>query len=239
MAKQFDGVNKTNPEVSIAVPEPTGLAVTEQISAPKTNSIAEPTVEPQESYTTFFPEPTVVIKSPPSWIWWAVLLIISLLVGIAGYQLVRSRTSELLSEEATPSIKTITPSPSVSTSTPNTSTTPVASSAPTSSQTPVAVTSPSGSQSVTPATVTLRILNGTSTNGLASTLKAEIEKSGFKVRELGNTKTQDYPTTIIYYQKGKLAEAQAVKDAITSYTATLEESTLANPDMVLVVIGKK
>jgi hypothetical protein len=42
---------------------------------------------------------------------------------------------------------------------------------------------------------------------------------------------------MVYYQAGRLAEAELVQESLGAYETTLQQSTLANPDMVLVVIG--
>jgi len=68
-------------------------------------------------------------------------------------------------------------------------------------------------------------------------MKTTLEKDGFTVRTIGNANNQKYTTTTIYYQSGKQAQAQAVADALAPLTTTLQESSLANPDMVLVVVG--
>ena len=66
-----------------------------------------------------------------------------------------------------------------------------------------------------------------------------LEKAGFTVRTIGNAKNQTYESTIIYYQTGQLSNAQKIGKALTSYSITYTESSLASPDAVLVVIGLK
>ncbi len=76
--------------------------------------------------------------------------------------------------------------------------------------------------------------------GAAASAKTLLEKNGYDVRATGNAVHQDYEQTTVYYQSGRQKEAQAVADALSSkYRPVIQQSTLANPDMVLVVIGAK
>jgi hypothetical protein len=184
------------------------------------------TSEPQkDSFEELFPEPRVALGAPPTWLWWVLLLVVSIVLGIVGYALTRHNLKDWLSTNPTPSpsataIVTATATPE-----------------------PTATATPDPTPTATPTTVdntkvTLRVLNGTTTSGAASKAATILEKSNFKVRTTGNAKTQDYKATIIYYTVGNQAEAEAVQAGLTGYTATLQESTLASPDMVLVIIGK-
>lgn len=131
-----------------------------------------------------------------------------------------------------------TPSPTASVS-------PSTDASPTPTATPEASASPTATPTATPSTgtvdkskVTLRVLNGTTQAGAAAATKTTLEKAGFTVKSIGNAKSQTYTKTYVYYQSGKKAEADAVFAALADSKAVLEESTLANPDMVLVVFGK-
>lgn len=198
-------------------------------STPNSDAAPAPASTPPtegDGFAELFPEPTVTLGAPPSWLWWIVLLIVSLVLGVVGYALAQKRLSDWLSLEPTASptaTATVTPS---ATPTPSAS----------------ASTEPAPTPTATPATidkaaVTLRVLNGTTTTGAAGKAKATLEAAGFSVRTVGNAKNQNYSSTYIYYQTGRRAEAEAVQAALPDYSSVLEESTLAEPDMVLVVIG--
>lgn len=181
----------------------------------------------QDSFESLFPEPRVALGAPPSWLWWVLLLVVSAVLGVVGYALTQRNLKDWLSTN------TATPTPSATAAA-----TPTPSPTDTPSPTPSATPTPTPA-AVDPASVTLRVLNGTTVTGAASKAKTTLEAAGFKVRTTGNAKTQDYQTTMVYYQTGRQAEAEAVQKALTGYMVTLQESSLAAPDMVLVVIGKK
>lgn len=178
-----------------------------------------------ESFEALFPEPH--IGTPPSWLWWVVLLIISVVLGVVGFALAQKNLKSWLNLGPTAS-------PSASASA-NASASPTADA----TATPTPTDTPTPAPTVDPAAITIRVLNGTTTAGEAAKVQDILKAAGISVRSIGNAKTQTYDTTMIYYAEGRLAEAQKVQSVLTGYTATLEQSTLADPDMVLVVIGKK
>ena len=185
-------------------------------------------VESAENFDSMFPEPSIKISGPPSWIWWAVLVGASVILGVAGITIARQNISSWLGSSPTPTtVPTI-----ATTSTPVATATPVPTAAPTSTPTATAST-------VVKKSVTLRVLNGTTVTGAAGTVSNILEKAGFTVRTSGNAKNQTYTTSYVYYQKGKEAEAQEVAKSLTNYSPVIEESTLAAPDNILVVVGKK
>jgi hypothetical protein len=177
-----------------------------------------------------FPEPSVVVSGPPTWLWWLLLIAGAAGLGFLAFDLTRGRIDNWLASDSP------TPTPTVSAS-PGTDASPT--------PTPDTSTSPTATPTATPTTgtidkskVTLRVLNGTTQAGAAATTKTTLEKAGFTVKSIGNAKSQTYTKTYVYYQAGKKAEADAVLAALADSKAVLEESTLANPDMVLVVFGK-
>lgn len=185
------------------------------------------TEPPQDDkFETLFPEPSIVVSGPPSWIWWVLLVIASIVLGYLFFDLTKGRIDNLLHLDTTPS-------PTISASvTPSSS-----------SESPSPSVSPEASPSTTPspsvATISLRVLNGTTVNGAAAAVKTTLEKGGLTVRTIGNAKTRDTAITTIYYQAGRDAEAAQVKSILGNDAAILEQSDLANPDMVLVLVGKK
>jgi hypothetical protein len=58
--------------------------------------------------------------------------------------------------------------------------------------------------------VTVRVLNGTSTTGLAAIVTGQLKKAGYSMRDAGNVKNAN--KTTIYYQAGFQAEAQFLKE---------------------------
>lgn len=196
--------------------------------APKEAMASAPTegTPAPDSFESLFPEPRTALGAPPSWLWWVLLLIVSAVLGVVGYALTQKNLKDWLSTSPKAS-PTVSASPS-----------PTASASPSPTTTPTATPTPSPS-GVVPANVTLRVLNGTTVTGAAGKAKTVLEKAGFTVRTTGNASNQNYATTTVYYQTGRQAEADAVKAALTDYTVTEQESSLAAPDMVLVVIGKK
>jgi outer membrane biosynthesis protein TonB len=175
-----------------------------------------------ESFDSLFPEPSVVMSGPPGWIWWLLLILGAAGLGFLAFDMYRGKIDDWLSVNSTP-----TP-------------TAVASVIPTETPTTAATVTPTPTTTATSidkSTVTLRVLNGTATTGAASTMKTTLEKEGFTVRTIGNAKTQNYSVTTIYYQEGREAEAKLVQTALGSTKTDLQQSTLANPDMVLVVVG--
>ncbi len=188
----------------------------------------DPTASPAtDTFESMFPEPSVTIAGPPSWIWWLLLIIASVGLGLVAYRLLNGRVDSWLSLTSS------------STPTASASATPTASGTPAATATPTpALTTPTPAASIDKSAVTLRVLNGTTKAGIATTIKTTLQDAGFTVRTVGNAKTQNYQSTLIYYQTGKLAEAQAVQSALSQYSPTLEESTtLASPDMILVIYG--
>jgi ubiquitin len=171
------------------------------------------------------------------------LILGSVALGFLAFDLTRGKIDTWLAVSAT-----ATPSPSASASTAATaaavptsaSPTPTASS--TASASPVASPSSPTTSDVTPtaASVSLRILNGTTITGAAAKSKDLLAKAGFNVKSVGNAKTQNYSSTFVYYQAGKQAQANLVQQTLKdTYSVTLQESPLAQPDDVLIVIGKK
>ncbi len=199
------------------------------VATPTASTTPPGTATPPNEFESLFPEPGTALSAPPSWVWWVVLLVVSLIIGGVGYAIAKNKINTWLAV-ATPSpTALVSQSPTVS---PTTKTTATPSPTPTPTSTPTATATPNS-------LITIRVLNGTTQSGLASTVKTMLTKAGFTVRTIGNAATQNYTATMIYYQTGKLDAAKAVQNALTGYTATLQESAQANPDNVLVILGKK
>jgi hypothetical protein len=99
--------------------------------------------------------------------------------------------------------------------------------------------SPSPLPTATPVVVkpTLRILNGTLTTGAAALARSRISDD-YSIRSIGNASRRNYSNTILYYASGKQTHAEELKLLLdTHYQVSLQESSLALPDDLLLVIG--
>jgi LytR cell envelope-related transcriptional attenuator len=77
--------------------------------------------------------------------------------------------------------------------------------------TPSASTSPTKSRKPRPKSqITVLVLNGTSTSGLAAVVRERLQGDGYKTKTPGNY-PQKIQTTIIYYQADFLPEAQRLQ----------------------------
>lgn len=235
----------------VSAPESTPAAEQAPVAAPAPTPTSTPTPTPtaqpdpfmagekvENDYDTLFPEPSVIIESPPAWIWWLVLLAASVIVGLVGFRLLNHRLDNWLSVSSTPTPHATVPATVAPTATPTTTATPTPSSSPAPTATPSVTATPVATANAS--SVSLRVLNGTTVTGAAASAKTTLQKAGYTVRTIGNAKQQTYTTSYIYYKTGKLAEAQAVQAVLKSYSITLQEaSNLADPDDLLVVIGAK
>jgi hypothetical protein len=182
-----------------------------------------------------FPEPSVVIEGPPKWIWWLVIIAVGLFLTFLGIQSLNGRLDSWLTL-GNPRTEITPPSPELSPEIPPSSSplsTPTPNLKPSPNPTPTAIPSPDQ------ALIKIRVLNGTFQNGAAAKARFVLEQAEFKVRTIGNAQSQTYQTTIVYYLDGKQSEAEMVKAALSNYVVTLEQSTLASPDDVLIVVGAK
>jgi hypothetical protein len=79
---------------------------------------------------------------------------------------------------------------------------------PTTTPTPAASSSPTTKPRVKG--VTVQVLNGTSTTGLASTVTGQLKNAGYSMNTPGNVQTAS--RTTIYYEKGYKPEADYLKE---------------------------
>jgi hypothetical protein len=206
--------------------------------APTKVEQAQTPPESTESYDSMFPEPTVSVNPPPTWTWWLGLLIASVVIGFVGYKTANSQINNWLAVSPSPESSASTePTPdSESTATPEATSTPTASATPSTEPTSTPQTTATPAPN---ATITLRVLNGTTVTGAAAKTRTVLTSAGFKVKSIGNATNRNYTGTVIYYQSGRKDEALRVQTALSAYETTLEESSIASPDMVLVVTGLK
>ncbi|MEI6477938.1 MAG: LytR C-terminal domain-containing protein [bacterium] len=230
MPKKLDSLSArktpaSTPAASPAVEKETKAPVVEVVAPSSTPApIKEELPATADTFESMFPEPTVSISRPPVWLIWVFLLIASLLAAGAGFAYFNPQLDSWLSPGSTPA-PTLKPTA-----------TPVSSPTPTVTATPTAT--PTASSTATP-TATLRVLNGTTKSGAAASAASVLVKAGYSVRTTGNAKQRTYTSTYVYYKTGYQVQAALIQKALTGYDAQLQESTsLAAPDMILVVVAK-
>lgn len=220
------------PEAQPAAPEVAPVATatpTPTAAAAQPTPAATPTGE--DSFSSLFPEPSVTLAGPPAWVWWVLLGVSSVVVVILGYRLLTAKPGIWSSTSPTPTATVAV----IASDEPSASPTPEATQTPEASQTPATTPAPVSAKSA----ITLRVLNGTKTAGLAATAKTKLTAAGFSVRTTGNATNQTYTSTYIYYATGQESAAASVKEALAAYSPVVQLSdTLAKPDNVLVVVAQ-
>lgn len=95
---------------------------------------------------------------------------------------------------------------------------------------------------VNPARVTVAVLNGTSTPGLASEVGKDLETDGFKVGTVTNASTSNFTKTLVLYKPGYRREAAFVAKKVKAKGGTKEmdqaNSGLVGSAKVAVVAGQ-
>jgi hypothetical protein len=110
---------------------------------------------------------------------------------------------------------------------------------PSPSSTPSAHPTPSGSHPSTPSFhgVTVKVLNGTTTSGLAHDTRNQLEALGFRVVSIGDS-TTPYQITTIYYAPGAKAVAVALKNAkFPTGLVKPASSTVGTATKLTVIVG--
>ena len=83
---------------------------------------------------------------------------------------------------------------------------------------------------------TVRILNGGAPQGAAAALQRTLESKGYTVVSIGNARTT-YATTTLYFAAGHESAAAALIETVSLSELTKEESDIAEPANILVVLG--
>lgn len=86
-----------------------------------------------------------------------------------------------------------------------------------------------------PADVTLRVLNGTTTDGLAGTVRDRLRALGFKVTSTSNAPRRDYAKTVIVYNPGLDAKAALVAEQFPG--AEIREAEAVQTTDIVVILG--
>jgi LCP family protein required for cell wall assembly len=92
-----------------------------------------------------------------------------------------------------------------------------------------------GASLPTPEDITMRILNGTNTEGLAGFYRDKLRKLGFKVKGTDNAPRRDYAKTVIYYNPGLDAKAALVAEQFPG--AEIRESDSPESVDIIVIVG--
>jgi len=106
--------------------------------------------------------------------------------------------------------------------------------APTAAQTNSTPTAPA---TIDKSTVSIKILNGTTINGLAAKIKTTLVNDGWKVDSIGNAKNR-YNTTIIYFKEGKENIADEVEKLLEDReTSSKQDNAIVGKYDIVVVLG--
>jgi hypothetical protein len=93
-----------------------------------------------------------------------------------------------------------------------------------------------------PAAITVTVLNGTNTNGLAHSLADDLQQSGYlRATALNGSPPGSHTTTVVQYTSGHRAEAQAVSRALeVTQVQPMETAvaSLAGASTVVVIAGE-
>ncbi len=197
------------------------------------SAMAEPpaTETDEDSFSSLFPEPTVTLAGPPTWVWWILLGVSSLVVIGIGVKLLTSNPEIWKGSSASTS-----PTPTASV---GASSSPAASATPASTPAATATPAPTATSVSSVSSLSLRILNGTTIAGAAAKAQTVAQKAGYTVKSVGNATNQTYTASIVYYKTGKEAEATALKTAMADYAPTIQLSdALVGTDDLLLVVAK-
>lgn len=86
-----------------------------------------------------------------------------------------------------------------------------------------------------PEDITITILNGTGTAGLAGKERDRLEKLGFDVREVGNADRRDYAKTTIFYRFGAQTKAALVNEEFPG--ALVREGSAKQDTDIIIILG--
>lgn len=96
-------------------------------------------------------------------------------------------------------------------------------------------------EDVDPADVTVKVLNGSSTEGVGSEVADLLANRGYNIAIVGNADHSDYAKTVIYYAKVNYTKALKVKSDLKEELPDIQltESSTIDPTVtVIVIVGK-
>ncbi len=106
-----------------------------------------------------------------------------------------------------------------------------------SEETPLPPYGKTGASIPKPEDVTITILNGSGTAGLARTVRDELEQFGYDVREIGNADRRDHARTTIFYKFGAEAKAQLLNEEKDFQNAIVKEGSPKQDTDILIILG--
>lgn len=182
------------------------------------------------------PKVNATIKKKPVFLIIVLILMVLGLIGVAAYQnldLIKTKLFHKPSETPASTAKDIT---DTSTSQ-NTETQTGVSTTPTDTST-TASTTPTPPATIDKQSFSIRVSNGSGVKNAAANVAKILVDAGFKVTSQGNAQSTGYKTTIVYFKKGKDAEAELVKTALSTRTVSSQLSTTLTLYDILVIVGK-
>lgn len=235
ISPRYKSQKKTSTDVKIHIPEESAKPIPEVIELPEAT-------EPTTTHNDFFPpethsrkeRPVGPHKKSPILIYILVILVLGL-IGVAVYQNF-DRITGLFNKSADKVDDTNTAAAVTQPTTNTTSTT-------TTDQSTVTQPTETTAQAATPVidkkSFSIRVSNGNGLKGSADKVADILNTAGFNVVSTGNASSYTYKTTIIYYQPGKSAEAELVKEALSARSVSTSESATLKSYNILVIVGAK
>jgi len=102
---------------------------------------------------------------------------------------------------------------------------------------PTAAAAPASPATLTPASIRVRVLNGTGVAGRAASGAATLGQLGFQVTGTGNADSARYITSVIRFGPGADAQAQYLQPLIIGAAQTLADPSLAPGEVALIIGG--
>jgi polyisoprenyl-teichoic acid--peptidoglycan teichoic acid transferase len=96
-------------------------------------------------------------------------------------------------------------------------------------------------EDVDPSEVTVKVLNGGTTEGVGSEIADILANKGYNIASIGNADKNDYSKTVIFYSKPNYAKALKVKSDLKGDLPDIQltESSTIDPTVtVIVIVGK-
>jgi len=84
----------------------------------------------------------------------------------------------------------------------------------------------------------IKILNGAGVPSLAAETRDKLTKAGFKITSIGNAKNK-YTSTYVYYKNGAKDIAEEIGKLLANRNPKVQESTVAQENDVIVVMGSQ
>ncbi|HEX2048512.1 MAG TPA: LCP family protein [Acidimicrobiales bacterium] len=89
--------------------------------------------------------------------------------------------------------------------------------------------------SVKPGDVSVKVLNGNGTEGLAGRAASALQLAGFRVALTGDAPSHDYQETVVQYAPGQEAKAAFLRSLLNAGASVEQDRTLSGADVALVL----